>query len=122
DRFVPFPGYPGFMETNPPPEVAEAFVAQQRAYGYDLVIQMHGSGTVSTPFCLKLGGRMTAGYYQGDRPSGLTHGLLYADEGSEIWRNLELARAVGCVDFDPELEFPVVAEDRTEARRLLGDF
>ena len=59
DRVVEFAGYPGINEVPYDPQRTEAFLAEQRAYGYDVVIQMHGSGQTSNPFALALGGRVT---------------------------------------------------------------
>src|SRR3954451_11977568 len=36
DRFVEFPGYPGIDEVVVEPERSARFLAEQRAYGYDL--------------------------------------------------------------------------------------
>src|SRR3989442_5832460 len=47
DRFVEFGGYPGIEEVEVIPERSQPFIKEQKAYGYDLVIQMHGSGRVS---------------------------------------------------------------------------
>jgi ADP-heptose:LPS heptosyltransferase len=80
---------------------------------------MHGSGRISTPLALALGGQVTAGYYDGDRPAGLSVGAPYPG-GSEIQRNLDLARLLGCPDLGVELEFPLSGEDRAEATRHLG--
>src|SRR5205823_1349299 len=64
DRFLEFPGYPGIVEVEVDPERTARFLEAQRAYGYDLAIQMHGSGRTSNPFVLALGARVTAGYYE----------------------------------------------------------
>jgi ADP-heptose:LPS heptosyltransferase len=120
DRFVQFTGYPGIVEVPVFPERTRVFLAEQRAYGYDLVIQMHGSGGTSNPFCLALGGRATAGYYLGSPPPGLSLAAPYPDDQPEVWRNLGLARLVGCRLLDPTLEFPLSAEDRAEASGLLA--
>jgi ADP-heptose:LPS heptosyltransferase len=94
DRFVAFPGYPGIAEGDaadlPPtgaadgelPERVTRFLAEQRAYHYDLVIQMHGSGEASNPFALALGGRMTVGYYRAAGRTPPLHSL--EDTGSEL--------------------------------------
>src|SRR5947207_8384540 len=66
DRFVEFGGYPGIDEVAVDPGRSARFVEEQRAYGYDLVVQMQGSGRTSNPCALALGGRMTAGYYEGE--------------------------------------------------------
>ncbi|MBX5445512.1 glycosyltransferase family 9 protein [Sphaerobacter sp.] len=119
DRFVPFDGYPGIAEVPVDPARTARFVADQRAVGYDLVIQMHGSGRTSNACALALSGRVTAGYYDGTRPAGLDIGAPYPDDCSEIERNLRLARLLGCPDLGPALEFPLSAADRAEAAALL---
>lgn len=120
DRFVEFAGYPGLTEIPIDGARVEAFLAGQRAYGYDLVVQMHGNGRTSTPLALALEGQMTAGYYAGSRPPSLAVGAPYPDSGSEIARNLQLACLLDCPDRGTQLEFPVVAADRAEAASLLS--
>jgi ADP-heptose:LPS heptosyltransferase len=120
DRFVEFAGYPGLAEVPVHKARVEDFLAEQRGYGYDLVIQMHGSGRTSTPLALALEGRMTAGYYEGDRPGQLAVGAPYPDRGSEIIRNLELSRLLGCPDRGTRLEFPLLPADHREAASLLS--
>ncbi len=63
DRFVEFGGYPGIDEVETTPERIREFLAEQRNYAYDLVIQMHGSGKTSNACVLAMGGRVTVGYY-----------------------------------------------------------
>ncbi len=119
DRFVELAGYPGLAEVPADPARAERFLAEQRAYGYDLVVQMHGSGRVSTPLALALGGRATVGYYEGAPQAGLTLGLPYPDDRSEVRRNLDLAALLDCPAEDPTLEFPLYATDCAEAAEVL---
>lgn len=119
DRFVEFVGYPGIQEGDADPEKCEAELEEQRAYGYDLVIQMHGSGRVSDEFALALKGQVTVGYYEDIPPAGLTVGMPYPEDEPEVLRNLGLARLLGCSNLDPKLEFPLFNEDRGEAARLL---
>src|SRR5579875_3521915 len=121
DRFVPFAGYEGIQEVPYDPVRSRAFVAAQRAYGYDLVIQMHGSGGQSNPFALALGGRVTAGYYDTPQPpTGLSPAAPYPHDRPEVLRNLELAALLGCPDRGVALEFPLSDGDRAEASMLLG--
>ncbi len=119
DRFVEFPGWPGLAEAAYEPERTARFLAEQRAYGYDLVIQMHGSGGASNPFALALGGRVTAGYCEGEPPAGLTLAARYPNSEPEALRNLGLARLVGCRTLDARLEFPLRSDDMAEADELL---
>ena len=129
DRFVVFEGYPGIRESRAAPGRVSDFLAEQRAYGYDLVIQMHGSGSISNPCALAFGGETTAGYYDADSPGGarlarIPHGLTYAAPyphgAPEVMRNLGLARLVGCEDLDPTLFFPLEEADHAEAAALLA--
>lgn len=122
DRFVEFEGYPGLTEVPTEQDRVEPFLTKQRAYGYDLVIQMHGSGRTSTPLALALGGRATAGYYEGPRPAGLAIGAPYPNHVPEIVRALRLARLLDCPDLGTELEFPLSASDRAEAALHLSRF
>jgi ADP-heptose:LPS heptosyltransferase len=119
DRFVEFPGFPGIDEVEVNPERTVHFFEEQRARHYDLVIQMHGSGTASNQVALALGGRMTAGYFIDRLPAGMTFGQKYPDNLPEIERNLGLTRMLGCSDCDPRLEFPLFKQDYAEATGLL---
>jgi lipopolysaccharide heptosyltransferase II len=119
DRFVEFAGFPGIAEIEVIPERTTCFIEEQRAYGYDLAIQMHGSGPASNDLVFALGAKVTAGYYEGERPDELVLGAPYPDEQPEVYRNLGLAKLLGCLDCHPRLEFPLCNEDRTEAATLL---
>lgn len=119
DRFVPFPGWPGIDEAAYDEQQTERFIQEQRARGYDLVIQMHGNGRVMNGFALALGGLMTAGYFADERPEGLSPAAPYPDDQPEILRNLGLAQLVGATDLRANLEFPLNGADRAEARSLL---
>ncbi len=70
DRFVEFVGYPGIDEVDVAPERTQQFLAEQRAYHYDLVIQMHGNGQTSNACVLDMSGRITVGYYPQYPPVG----------------------------------------------------
>lgn len=118
DRFVEFGGFPGINEVPIIPGQVERFLAKQRAEAYDLVIQMHGSGATSNPCALALGGRMTAGYYLGQRPDALAYAAPYPLDTPEVLVDLGLVGLLGC-DGDPALEFPLFEDDRAEADVLL---
>jgi len=120
DRFVAFPGAPGIAEADYDPARTDAFLKEQRVYGYDLVIQMHGSGETSNPFALALGAPHTAGYYRGAPPVGLDVAAPYPEAGHEIWRWLRLVELLGARDLSSALEFPLYANDEAEADRLLA--
>ena len=122
DRFVEFAGYPGIAEVEADPVRTRRFLEDQRTYGYDLVIQMHGNGQTSNPFVLDLKGRMTAGYYEKTEKSSrarLTFGMPYPDRWPEVLRNLGLAKLLGCDSNSTALEFPLLQEDHIAATKLL---
>ncbi|HEU5346598.1 MAG TPA: glycosyltransferase family 9 protein [Ktedonobacterales bacterium] len=132
DRFVVFPGWPGIAEAPYDPARTRRFLVEQRAYGYDLVIQMHGNGGASNPFALALGGRHTAGYTPDYAPgyslgyaldgarAGLSRAAPYPDDQPEVMRDLALAELVGCPPQGTRLEFPIMGADVAEADRLLA--
>jgi ADP-heptose:LPS heptosyltransferase len=121
DRFVAFPGYPGLPEGEGNPMHVAQFLCEQRDYHYDLVVQMHGSGTISNMVAQALGGRISAGYHTGVHPVGLNIAALYPDQQHEIVRNLGLAVLLGCTDLRTQLEFPLCAADDSEANALLSE-
>ncbi len=120
DRVVPFGGYPGLTETPYVEEDSESFLAAQRAYGYDLVMQMHGSGGVSNPLALSLGGKIAVGYYEGVAPAGLTYATPYPHDVSEIERQRGITRMLGCPDQGTYLEFKPTRGDQHAADSLLA--
>ncbi|MBA2288741.1 MAG: glycosyltransferase family 9 protein [Ktedonobacteraceae bacterium] len=120
DRFIEFAGYPGITEVEVDPQRTAHFIEEQQAYGYDLVVQMHGSGKTSNALALALGGRVSIGYYDPAAPAHeLTLAIPYPDNWPEVLRNLGLARLLGCTDLTTRLEFPLFNEDLVEAATLL---
>jgi len=123
DRFVEFAGYPGLPEVELCPQRSQAFVEAQRAYRYDLVIQMHGNGLSSNAFVNELRAGMTVGYVPGKgAQSGArpTIASPYPTQNHEIYRNLGLANLLGCRRLDPSLEFPLWPEDFLAINHLLA--
>lgn len=123
DRFVEYAGYPGLEEVRTTPGKERRFIAEQRAYGYDIVLQMHGSGRTSNALARDLSASITAGYYdpaQRQASDILTLTAPYPLDWHEIYSTLGVAALAGCREFDPALEFPVKAGDRAEAEALLS--
>ena len=119
DRFVEFVGFPGIAELEVIPERTTRFLEEQRSYGYDLAIQMHGSGRTSNRLVCSLGARMSVGYFEHHDREELTLRAPYPDDQPEVYRNLGLAKLLGCPATDPELEFPLDESDYAEAAALL---
>lgn len=119
DHFVEFVGYPGIKELEVDPERTRHFIVEQRGYGYDLIVQLHGSGQNSNPFVLELHGKVTAGAYEGTPPAGLTLATIYPHDQHEIYRCLAVAQLLGCTELSPRLAFPLFEADHAEAATLL---
>ena len=119
DQFVEFPGWPGIAEAPYEPEKTAAFLREQQAYGYDLAIQMHGSGEITNAFVFALGADRSAGFYAGERPAQLWPATPYPDDLPEVLRLLHIAELFGAGNPDPSLEFPVTEDDRAELSGLL---
>ena len=120
DRFVKFPGWPGIAEAGYRPAAVASFLQAQRAYGYDLAIQLHGSGRTSNAFVTALGADVTAGYHAPDASARPDVSAPYPDGDPEIVRCLGVARLLGASESDVGLEFPITADDGVEAAGLLG--
>jgi ADP-heptose:LPS heptosyltransferase len=120
DTFVEFPGYPGIAEVPVDPARTAAFIAEAQATGYDLLIQMHGSGVTSNGFVAALGARASLGFRNGpdDR---LDYSLLYDPDEHELRRWLRLVETLGVPVDDTSTTLPYSEDEEAAARALLGD-
>lgn len=119
DRLLIFPGFPGISEVAYDPAHTEAFLAAQRAYGYDLAIQMHGDGTATNGFTQALGARLSVGYARpGDSRLGVS--LPYKDDQHETERWLALARLLGAPVGNAQADLQIAPEDHARAETLLA--
>lgn len=137
DRVLPFQGWPGIPESpagcgqGAPGATGEAttvdlgvayagLVALQREQ-FDLVLQMHGDGTVTNQLALAIGGRFTAGFHAPSAPApGAGRFFPYPDDLHEIRRQTRLLELLGLPLDGDDLEMRVTAEDRRRARHLVG--
>lgn len=115
DEFIEFPGYPGLPEKACDPAELSSFVESIRGRRFDLVIQMHGSGTISNGLVSSLGARRTAGFYPPGAvcPDPALY-ALYPETVSEINRNLSLMVHLGFTPSGTHLEFPLDENDERE--------
>jgi ADP-heptose:LPS heptosyltransferase len=63
DGLFELPGFPGMPERSFDAPAFTRFLGEIQAWGPDLVLQMHGSGELTNPLAMLLGGQSTAGYY-----------------------------------------------------------
>jgi ADP-heptose:LPS heptosyltransferase len=113
DDLLELPGWPGLPERPVrPPEIAAFLIAAQERR-FDLVIQMHGSGSGTNPLAVLLGGRATAGFYlPGEFCPDPDRFLPYPARDHEIWRHLRLMERLGVPIEGDHLEFPLDERDR----------
>ncbi len=139
DRVLPFQGWPGIPEgpsSCPPgreahddgagPEgvdlaVAHAGLVALQREQFDLVLQLHGDGSVTNQLALAIGGRYTAGFHAASTPRpGTGDFFAYPDDLHEIHRQTRLLELIGLPLDGDHLEMTVTADDRRQARSLLG--
>jgi len=111
DDFLPFPGFPGLPERAPDLSAIPAFVAEAQTRGFDLAIQMHGSGGLSNPVVALFGAARQAGFGLPDENGSC---LPYPTRGSEVGRLLALMDHLGAPSSYRRLEFPLLPADHSE--------
>lgn len=119
DGLCVLPGFPGMPEAPFDARAFTRFLADVQDWGPDLVLQMHGSGDLSNPLTLLLGGQTTAGFY---RPGQLCPDpdrfIPYPDDLPEIGRHLRLLEHLGMPAVGEYKELPVFDADRRELAAL----
>lgn len=110
--FIEFPGFPGLPERPPRIDRIPGFLAEMQAEGFDLAIQLHGSGPFINPLTVLFGARACAGFYlPGDYCPDPERFLPWPEDGLEIHRLLRLLEFLGAPTKGDELEFPLREED-----------
>jgi ADP-heptose:LPS heptosyltransferase len=124
DGFVEFPGFPGMPERTPDVSSIPSFLNHMGEERFDLVLQMHGSGELSNPLAVLMGGALTAGFYRpGHYRPDAQRFFAWRDDEHEVLRWLRLVRELGVETRGAELEFPLAERDWADWRQLrLGDY
>ena len=124
DGFLEFPGFPGMPERAPDVAAIPSFFRQAGDERFDLVLQMHGSGELTNPLAVLMGGALTAGFYRpGHYRPDAQRFFAWRDDEHEVLRWLRLAGELGMEARGAELEFPLAERDWAEWRALgLGDY
>jgi ADP-heptose:LPS heptosyltransferase len=119
DRLLPSPGFRGLPEAPYDQERTERFFAARRQEGYDLAIQMHGSGRSTNDLIAALGAREAIGFgVSGD--DRVTATAPWFEEESEVLRCLRLAELVGAGCGNAAIEFPTAPDEDRQASALLS--
>jgi ADP-heptose:LPS heptosyltransferase len=124
DRLLPYPGAPGLDGTGAGEELEE-FLAQARAERFDLAVNMHGRGPVSTRLVARFGAHWIASFVgeKGSDVPGLDVEVPWDAETHESRKLLLLAEKVGGAQtraYDTsEPELRIREEDDRRALALL---
>ena len=115
DEFLPFPGHPLLPEQAVRHDELPSFYASVCDSGFDLALQLHGSGGVSNHIVGGFGARSMAGFTSTE-PSQTERTMLvpWPDAGAEPERLLTLPDRLGAPIAGKELEFPLRREDIDE--------
>ena len=112
DNFIEFPGFPGLPEILYSPDTVTAFLADMQGRKYDLVLQMHGKGTVSNLLVSLFGGGTIAGFAsEGSYWPNRDFFIVYPGEQPEVLRSLALLEFLGIAQHDKATEFPLLEGD-----------
>lgn len=123
DGLIPFPGWPGLAEQPVEPRRTAAFLAAVQRVGFDLALQVHGSGEITNPLVMLLGARRAAGFY---RPGGYCPDpasfIPVPAQTPEPLHHLRLLAHLGIPARDAALEFPISEGERDEAREIAARY
>lgn len=106
--FASFPGAPGLPEQPFDREALLRFLIREKDLHYDLVLQMHGKGSVTNPLACMLPATHYAGFHEpGEFCPDPELFIPYPDDIPEVRRHLRLIEHLGLRTFGEALEFPV---------------
>lgn len=119
DAFASFPGMPGLPEQSFNPRAFADFVQRERRENYDLVVQMHGKGSITNSLVCMLGARGYAGYYEpGAFCPDASRFMPYPEGIPEVRRHLKLMQFLGIPPKGEALEFPVSGDEWSQLDSL----
>ena len=117
DRLLPYPGAPGLDGREGEGDLEE-FLERVRAEKFDLAVNMHGRGPISTRLVARFGARRVAGFENEETPD-LDIEVAWDAEAHESRKLLLLTEKAGGTSAGPEPELRVRTEDDARARTLL---
>ena len=113
--FLEFPGFPGLPERDADPAALAPFFRTSKAAGFDLVLQMHGSGEITNPLAVLIGAQHVAGFYRaGHYCPDPERYVEWRDDEHEVLRHLRLMERLGVRSRGSALEFPLHDADWRE--------
>lgn len=119
DEFIEFPGFPGLPESSFKAEAVTTFLDEMQQRKYDLILQMHGKGTVSNLIVSLLGAATVAGFAREDGYwPNRDFFMSYPAGRPELLRSLALLEFLGMGELDTAMEFPVFDADYKKLEAL----
>lgn len=120
--FIAFPGFPGLPEQYFDTNKFTRFLADIKRREPDLLIQLHGNGSVINPLMKMMSSGLIAGYFQagGYCPDARLF-MPYPEGIPEIKRHLKLMEFLNIPPAGEDLEFPVSLEEELEYQELLQE-
>ena len=117
--FIEFPGFPGLPEREYQPLEILDFIKKIQQEKFDMVVQMHGNGSVINPLMQLFNARFTAGYYEenGYCPDN-NFFMVYPEGLPEIKRHLKLMEFLKIPVEETDLDIPLKEEDEKELEEL----
>jgi len=112
DNLLVFPGFPGMPEQPLHLHSVPHFLAEAQRQRFDLVLQMHGNGSLTNPLAMLFGGERTAGFYRpGDYCPDAQTFMPWDERAHEVLRCLDLMEYLGVPQQGDRLEFPLTEAD-----------
>jgi ADP-heptose:LPS heptosyltransferase len=122
DRVVVAPLVSGVRVKSEVPDASpaelEAWCAEQRAYGYDVAVQLHGGGGNSNPLLLRLGARFSVGALAPGAPR-TDRWVPYTPYQHDTVRWLEVVAAAGAWGSRLEPQVAVTPADLAAAEAVV---
>ena len=119
DTFLEFPGYPGLPELPVNEQRTAAFIDGMRYDGYDIAIQLHGSGPFTNELVSSFGADVSIGFGPLGDP-WLSQTLPWQEDENETERWLRLVALLGASTADTDIDLPILDEERRQADQLLA--
>ena len=117
--FIHFPGYPGLPEQSFDAAAFTRFITQVNSCKFDLLLQMHGNGSIINPLMGAMGAKCVAGYREEGRYCpGEELFMTYPEGYPEIDRHLKLMEFLRIPLQGKHLELPVFEEEKDSYRQL----
>jgi ADP-heptose:LPS heptosyltransferase len=117
NNFIEFPGFPGLPEHPFTMETVMAFLVNMQERKYDLVLQMHGKGTVSNLLVSLFNAGAVAGFSSEEAYwPNRDFFMAYPASQPEVLRSLTLLKFLGIAQSDSAMEFPLFEADYKKVR------